>query len=57
MHLSLRAVGNGVPKGCRASVVRGIIYCLLCGTEKSECHFIEVRSESRGQKSFPRRLK
>lgn len=57
MHLSLRAVGNGVPKGCRASVVRGIIYCLLCGTEKSECHFIEVRRESRGQKSFPRSLK
>lgn len=46
MHLSLLAAGNGVPKGCEASVVIGIVYCLFCGAEKSECHFIEVRGGS-----------
>lgn len=59
MHLSLLAVGNRVPKGCRAeaSVVGGIIYCLFCEAEKNGCHFIEVRRRGgEGQKSFPRGL-
>lgn len=37
-HLRLLAAGGGgVPQGCgaQACVLRGIVYCLVCGAEKN----------------------